>query len=91
MLHELVVSIPFWNFKLLAFGGMIAQVQHRVFVSTCIYVFLLVCGQEWKRDEENMYPCGGCISVIVPVSVPVLVPVPSFSCVRNSPEATMRA
>jgi len=25
-LHELVVSIPFWNFKLLAFGGMLAQV-----------------------------------------------------------------
>ena len=25
-LHELVVSIPFWNFKLLAFGGMMAQV-----------------------------------------------------------------
>ena len=26
VLHELVVSIPFWNFKLLAFGGMMAQV-----------------------------------------------------------------
>jgi len=26
VLHELVVSIPFWNFKLLAFGGMMGQV-----------------------------------------------------------------
>ena len=27
LLHELVVSIPFWNFKLLAFGGMMLQVR----------------------------------------------------------------
>jgi diacylglycerol O-acyltransferase-1 len=26
LMHELVVSIPFWNFKLLAFGGMMWQV-----------------------------------------------------------------
>ena len=29
VLHELVVSIPFWNFKLLAFGGMMLQVALR--------------------------------------------------------------
>jgi diacylglycerol O-acyltransferase-1 len=29
VLHELVVSIPFWNFKLLAFGGMMLQVVLR--------------------------------------------------------------
>jgi hypothetical protein len=27
LLHELIVSIPFRNFKLLAFGGMMAQVM----------------------------------------------------------------
>jgi hypothetical protein len=28
VLHELIVSIPFRNFKLLAFGGMMAQAPH---------------------------------------------------------------